>query len=258
MLVDVRGLDILDAGCGTGRWMEQLAERSPRSLLGVDTSLAMLKVAAVKLNNQCDLRVGSCTALPARDASADLVLCSFVVSYLDDLDSFVSEMDRVARPGATVVLSDMHPDTEASLNWVRWSPAKYSGTRIHGRGWPLQQITGAFEARGFKLVTLIEPVFGSEEREIFEQCGRPDLYQAAAALCPRFTCCNCGSLPVRRGERIVGRGDHRIAPSAWSPRCAGTGCSIIGFSFHRGWDDSFSPERGFDEWQGWPFLGKRD
>ena len=182
MLVDVRGLDILDAGCGTGRWLEQLAERSPRSLLGVDTSPAMLKVAAGKLNNQCDLRLGSCTALPVRDASADLVLCSFVVSYLDDLDSFASEMDRVARPGATVVLSDMHPDTEAALNWVRWSPAKDLGTRIHGRGWPLQQITGAFEARGFRLVTLMEPIFGSEEREIFEQCGRSDLYEAAADL----------------------------------------------------------------------------
>ena len=75
----------------------------------------MLKVAAGKLNNQCDLRLGSCTALPVRDASADMVLCSFVVSYLDDLDSFAGEIDRVARPGATVFLSDMHPDTEAAL-----------------------------------------------------------------------------------------------------------------------------------------------
>ena len=40
MLADVRGLDILDAGCGTGRWLQQLADRSPRSLLGVDTSPA--------------------------------------------------------------------------------------------------------------------------------------------------------------------------------------------------------------------------
>ena len=182
MLGDVRGLDVLDAGCGTGRWLEHLAVRSPRSLLGVDTSSAMLKVAAGKLNNQCDLRLGSCTALPVPDASADMVMCSFVVSYLDDLDSFACEIDRVARPGATVVLSDMHPDTEASLNWVRWSPAKDSGSRIHGRGWPLQQITGAFEARGFRVVSLLEPIFGVEEREIFEQCGRPDLYHAAADL----------------------------------------------------------------------------
>jgi cytosine/adenosine deaminase-related metal-dependent hydrolase/SAM-dependent methyltransferase len=182
LLGDVRGLDILDAGCGTGRWLQHLAGRSPRSVLGVDTSPAMLKVAASKLINQSDLRLGSCTALPVRDASADLMLCSFVVSYLDDLDRLACEMDRVARPGATVFLSDMHPDTEASLNWIRWSPAKDSSTRIHGRGWPLQQIAGAFEARGFRLVSRLEPTFGVEERAIFEECGRPDLYQAAADL----------------------------------------------------------------------------
>jgi cytosine/adenosine deaminase-related metal-dependent hydrolase/SAM-dependent methyltransferase len=182
LLGEVRGLDVLDAGCGTGRWLEHLAARSPRSLLGVDTSSAMLKVAAGKLNNLCDLRLGSCSALPVPDASADMVMCSFVVSYLDDLDSLACEIDRVARPGATIVLSDMHPDTEASLNWVRWSPAKDPESRIHGRGWPLQQITGAFEARGFRLVSLMEPIFGVEEREIFERCGRPDLYQAAADL----------------------------------------------------------------------------
>ena len=38
MMPDVRGLDVLDAGCGTGRWLERLADRSPRSLLGVDIS----------------------------------------------------------------------------------------------------------------------------------------------------------------------------------------------------------------------------
>ena len=255
MLMDVRGLDILDAGCGTGRWLEQLAGRSPRSLLGVDTSSAMLKVAVGKLNNQCDLRLGSCTALPVRDASADMVLCSFVVSYLDDLDSFACEIDRVARPGATVVLSDMHPDTEASLNWVRWSPAKDSGTRIHGRGWPLQQITGAFEARGFKLVSLLEPMFGAEEREIFEECGRPDLYQAAAAL-PAIYLLQLRKSTSSPRERITAKGTAGIAPSAWSPCGAGTGCRVTGFSFHCGWHDPFNPERGFRRIAGLAFSSE--
>ncbi|MEA2542264.1 MAG: hypothetical protein QOH35_3630, partial [Acidobacteriaceae bacterium] len=42
--------------------------------------------------------------------------------------------------------------------------------------------TGALEARGLRVVSLVEPIFGVEEREIFEQCGRSDLYQAAADL----------------------------------------------------------------------------
>jgi ubiquinone/menaquinone biosynthesis C-methylase UbiE len=182
MLPDVRGLDVLDAGCGTGRWLHQLADRSPRSLLGVDISPAMLLLAATKVNHSCDLRLGSCTALPVSDCAADVVLSSFVISYLHDLEAFAQELDRVARPGATIFLTDMHPDTEASCNWKRSFQARGSDTQIHGRGWSLQEITRAFQARGFKPLSFVEPVFSLEERQIFEQCGRLDLYQSAVTL----------------------------------------------------------------------------
>jgi ubiquinone/menaquinone biosynthesis C-methylase UbiE len=110
MMPDVRGLDVLDAGCGTGRWLEWLVARSPRSLVGVDISPAMLLLAGIKLSHNCSLRLGSCTALPVNDTSCDMVLSSFVVSYLADLEAFAREIDRVARPGATIFLADMHPE----------------------------------------------------------------------------------------------------------------------------------------------------
>src|SRR5260370_1725200 len=38
MLPDVDGLDVLDAGCGTRRWLQLLASHRPASLVGVDIS----------------------------------------------------------------------------------------------------------------------------------------------------------------------------------------------------------------------------
>jgi len=194
-LGDVRGLDVLDAGCGTGRWLGQLAGRSPRSLAGVDISPVMLGLAASKLNHGCELLLGSCTALPVRDATADLVLSSFVISYLDDVDGFAQEIDRVSRPGAMIFLTDMHPETEASLQWKR-------GTQLEGRGWPLSRIIQAFEARGFTLVSLTEPEFGVPERQIFEECGREDLYESAAGL-PAIYVMQLRKPPVSRRSRLV-------------------------------------------------------
>jgi cytosine/adenosine deaminase-related metal-dependent hydrolase/ubiquinone/menaquinone biosynthesis C-methylase UbiE len=181
-LGDIRGLDILDAGCGTGRWLHRLVDRGPRSLIGVDISSAMLLLAGTKLDHNCDLRLGSCAVLPVGDTTIDTVLSSFVVSYLDDLDALAQEVDRVARPGATVFLSDMHPDTEARFNWKRGFQAGGLETHIHGRRWSLHQITQAFHARGFKVVSLMEPSFSIEERQIFEECGRLDLYESTRAL----------------------------------------------------------------------------
>jgi len=182
MLTDVRGLDVLDAGCGTGRWLQRLLTRSARSLVGVDISSEMLLLAAGKLANRCDLRLGSCIDLPIGAAAADLVLSSFVLSYLDDLEAFAREIDRVARPGATTFLADMHPETEAACNWKRSFKARDSDTRICGRGWTLAQITQAFQSRGFDMVSLAEPTFSLAERRIFEDCGKLDDYNSAATL----------------------------------------------------------------------------
>ena len=46
MLPDVQGLDVLDVGCGTGRWLQRLTDSGARGLVGVDPSPEMLAVAA--------------------------------------------------------------------------------------------------------------------------------------------------------------------------------------------------------------------
>jgi cytosine/adenosine deaminase-related metal-dependent hydrolase/ubiquinone/menaquinone biosynthesis C-methylase UbiE len=175
MLPDVRGLDVLDLGCGTGRWLTQLAQRFPRKLLGVDNSPAMLLLASTKLHGNCELRSGSCTDIPVSDTAADVVMACFVISYLEELDVFAREVDRVARPGATIFLADMHPETEAACGWTR---SIDSDTRMLGRGWSLQQIIQAFQSRGFTLVSLTEPSFGVEERPIFESHGKINVFES--------------------------------------------------------------------------------
>jgi ubiquinone/menaquinone biosynthesis C-methylase UbiE len=114
----------------------------------------MLLLAGIKLSQNCELRLGSCTALPVSDTACDLVLSSFVVSYLADLEAFAREIDRVARPGATIFLADMHPETEAFRGWRRSFKAKGAEMEIRARRWDLQQITQALQARGFRLVSL--------------------------------------------------------------------------------------------------------
>ena len=182
LLPDVRGLDVLDVGCGTGRWLQRLVDKVPRCLLGVDISPEMLLVAGAKVGDISDLRLGSCTALPFENGSADLVLSTFVVSYVDDLVACAQEMHRVARPGTTIFLSDMHPQAEAAGKWKRSFAARGSHTAIRTNGWSLEQIRRVFLDRGFEMLSLMEPGFGMEERRIFEQCDRVDLYELAEGL----------------------------------------------------------------------------
>ncbi len=141
MLPDIAGLDVLDAGCGTGRWLQLLTPHRPATLVGVDASPQMLERAATKLGTSATLRQGSCNTLPVQNAAIDSVLASFVLSYLDDLDVFARELLRIMRPGATAFLTDMHPETATSRNWKRSFRANGTEEHIQTSSHSLKQIT---------------------------------------------------------------------------------------------------------------------
>jgi ubiquinone/menaquinone biosynthesis C-methylase UbiE len=179
MLPDIRGRNILDAGCGTGRWLKTLSVHSPASLIGVDTSAEMLRCAATKLGTKSVLHTGSCTSLPIPDASIDIALSSFVLSYLPNLRAFAAELDRVTAIGATVFLTDMHPDTAAICQWKRSFKAAGNSKQLQTNNHSLLQILTIFKDYGFDALTLIEPGFGPAEKSIFEQNNKLESYRSA-------------------------------------------------------------------------------
>jgi cytosine/adenosine deaminase-related metal-dependent hydrolase/ubiquinone/menaquinone biosynthesis C-methylase UbiE len=182
MLPDINGLHVLDAGCGTGRWLQFLAPRGAASLIGVDSSTKMLHRAAEKTGTTCSLQLGTCTALPISDNRVDLVVSSFVLSYLESLKDFARELHRVTRPGAHVFLTDMHPDTAISCNWARSFTHDGSTEKLRVLGHSLETIVNTFKACGFELLANIQPAFDLEERRIFEENDRLAFYEESANL----------------------------------------------------------------------------
>jgi len=51
LLPALTGRDVLDAGCGTGRWLYRCIPQRPASLTGIDISVAMLARAREKLGD---------------------------------------------------------------------------------------------------------------------------------------------------------------------------------------------------------------
>jgi ubiquinone/menaquinone biosynthesis C-methylase UbiE/cytosine/adenosine deaminase-related metal-dependent hydrolase len=182
MIPDVRGLDVLDAGCGTGRWLQLLAAQHPASLVGIDTSPQMLQRASSKLGDASTLRIGSCAALPVQNSTIDLALASFVLSYVETIEPFARELRRVTRPGATVFITDMHPETVASCDWKRSFKANGVEEQLPARHHPLQQVIDAFQACGFEILSSIEPGFDSPEKIILKQNGKLDSWTNLPAI----------------------------------------------------------------------------
>jgi malonyl-CoA O-methyltransferase len=103
---DLRGKAVVDAGCGSGRYIVEASSRGAARVVGVDLSAAMLARAAQVSRNvvRADLR-----ALPLRDRWSDLTICGLTVGHLDSLTGALAELCRVTRPGGTILCSDFHP-----------------------------------------------------------------------------------------------------------------------------------------------------
>src|SRR5688572_17309915 len=94
-----RGGDVLEAGCGTGLILERIS-RFARTARGIDLSGGMLARAHAR---GLEVAQASVTALPYRDDSFDVV-CSFkVLAHVEDIETALSEMARVTRPGGHVL-----------------------------------------------------------------------------------------------------------------------------------------------------------
>ncbi len=109
-LGDVRGLRIIDVGCGTGRHSIRLAQRGAE-VVAMDFSRGMLEKARAKpgADRVRFIQHDLAQPLPVPDAAFDRVLCALVLEHVTNLAPLMSELARVCAPGGRIVISEMHP-----------------------------------------------------------------------------------------------------------------------------------------------------
>ena len=98
------GLAWLDVGCGTGALTAAVLEHAaPRLVRGVDPSAGFIAHARTSVTDpHVVLEVADARALPLADAEVDLAVSGLVLNFVPEPALALSEMRRVARPGATL------------------------------------------------------------------------------------------------------------------------------------------------------------
>lgn len=104
----IRGAQIIDIGCGTGRYWEYLYERQPRSITGYDVSSEMLRQLQLKFPDANVYRQEN-HLLHHENNSVDLLISTLTMAHLSNIESFIGEWCRVLKPGGDMILTDYHP-----------------------------------------------------------------------------------------------------------------------------------------------------
>lgn len=107
----LKGLKILDLGCGGGLIAEALAERGA-SVTGVDASaeaLAAARAHAAPSGLRIDYREGTAEALAASaEASFDAVIAFEIVEHVRDLPAFMNAACRLIKPDGLILIATLN------------------------------------------------------------------------------------------------------------------------------------------------------
>lgn len=112
LLGEVRGMRVLDAGCGTGYLARKLA-RSGASVTGVDVSERMIDIAREREQREPlgvayeRASIQEATTLAAE--SFDAAVANFVLMDTPDPEAALREMRRLVKPGGRLVAAMSHP-----------------------------------------------------------------------------------------------------------------------------------------------------
>ena len=112
MLRDVDGKDVLELGSGACQCSRWVATKGGRPV-GLDLSFRQLQHSR-RIDADTGVAVpavqGTATALPFRDATFDVVFCSFgALQFVADIEDAIAETTRVLRPGGRFAFSITHP-----------------------------------------------------------------------------------------------------------------------------------------------------
>jgi SAM-dependent methyltransferase len=139
-LLDHAGLPptprILDAGCGTGRNLVELASLGEAE--GVDFSAEAVEFC--RLRGLAGVRQAELARLPFEDGRFDLIVATDVIEHLDDDTRALAELRRVAAPGAKLLITVpaymwLWSSHDESMHHRRRYTARLLARRLTAAGW---------------------------------------------------------------------------------------------------------------------------
>jgi ubiquinone/menaquinone biosynthesis C-methylase UbiE len=143
---------IVDLGCGTGRFAEDLAVRFDAEVVGIDPSQKMLEQARLKRRDpRIRYEHGQGEAIPLPDKSVDLIFISMVFHHFHDPRLTARECRRVLGHEGTVFLRAGTRERIASYPYVEFFPLTLP--LLEECLAPVASISEVFEEAGFRTVS---------------------------------------------------------------------------------------------------------
>ncbi len=193
LIPDVKNKIILDAGCGTGAYVEWLIQNGAIAY-GFDASEKILKFAKERVGKKAIL-FNKCFEDEfsfLEDNFFDGIISALAISYVEDLDNLFSKFNTVLKEGGWFVFSTEHPffkydyfkldnyfqSKKVTTPWTGFDKEVLMTSYYHS----LSSITEALSKNGFMIERVVEPK-PTKEFEKVDKKGYDNLMKFPLFIC---------------------------------------------------------------------------
>ncbi len=191
LVSDVKGKNILDAGCGPGVYTEWLINQGA-AVVGIDANEKMLQHAAARNENRAHFMRANLEEPMTffHSKTFDGILSALTIAYCKDLHTTFSEFSRILKKDGWFVFSTEHPffsyrynkienyyyTKEVRCTWTGFHQPVEMKSYYHSLG----TITDALTSNGFVIEQILEPKptdkFADNDREGYNKLLRFPLF----------------------------------------------------------------------------------
>jgi ubiquinone/menaquinone biosynthesis C-methylase UbiE len=107
--MDIEEKQVADIGCGTGRHWPKIIAKAPGRLIGYDVSEEMLKKLKHKFPYTESNLLKDNKLADLEDESCDLLCSTLTIAHIPDVQSTLTEWNRVLKNGGDMIITDYHP-----------------------------------------------------------------------------------------------------------------------------------------------------
>jgi SAM-dependent methyltransferase len=144
---------VVDIGCGDGRFINFCAARGAEVIF-VDRSEAKIKATENRVKNSSARAyraiVSECAPIPLEDGVGDIVICTEVLEHVADPVVFLRELVRIAKPGATLLITV--PDGRSETFVAATAPPAYFEAPNHIRIFDVEEFRELILGAGLEIL----------------------------------------------------------------------------------------------------------
>jgi ubiquinone/menaquinone biosynthesis C-methylase UbiE len=189
LLPDVKGLTVMDLGCGSGDLCRRMNSLGAKSVIGVDISSNMLEIAQKEVPAGVSFQNLAMEDLNFDQEKFDLVISSLAFHYVADLQVLFKNIHTWLKPSGILLFSTEHPIATSSQGihhgWVKdgsghklyWPLDCYGQEGARESHWfvegvikyhrTISTIINSLINAGFSIKAVLEPTASEEDEQIW-------------------------------------------------------------------------------------------